>query len=1005
MGHLGLNWDEDVDPSSLSEHERFIRSVDWASSSIGPPSTWPAQLHQSIDFMLADPTPAALMWGEDLTMIYNKGFEIFAGTKHPKLMGTSPAISYEEVWDPLFIDIIERGRTTGKATRHEDQQLFLHRHGYLEECYVTYTFVPLLDESKHVVGFYHTALETTNHVLAARRTQTLLAIGDAITASRSLSEYWISLLGALEVNNQDLPWVLAYSLSDPDGHGSMSDSESGTSPSNIRASSSCTLAGVAGKASGQIPLKFDRKDDQDPFVQLIKRSIRSGETSVLRDTDVNLPAWVFDVGFEFVLDRSHTALLIPIRLTSRNDAEGQNVIGFLVAGISPRCDYNIEYERFAQLLGRQLATSAASILLLEQEVRRQEQLAEQLAVNARHTSILEQKLNKFSEISNIGMWVSSAKGELLYANKAWFDQADLESNTPNLSVTKWMPLITESSLDTFQRHWAQLMNGKQPVTFEIQFKSRWKHRDADTGEVLEGHRWFLISAFPEFGEDGNLTKAWGCNVDVSYQKWAENLKAERLVETIESKRQSENFIDMTSHEMRNPLSAILQCSDNIATIVEEAKSNTQGSTLELDLASVDAIADSAATVLICANHQKRILDDILTMSKLDASLLVVAPCEVDPIATVQHALALHQQEFKGAGVEGFVQIHSSYYDLNVARVFLDPSRLLQILINLLTNAIKFTQYQEQRRVTLHLAASTNSPGESDECGEYFAPRANPQKPPTHDADWGSEQVLYLQFAVEDSGCGLSELELQRLFRRFAQANIKTHVKVSSGSGLGLFICKELTELQGGRIGVSSKPGVGSTFRFYLKARRAVPLSQNGGSQAMLAVQTLKDPTYTNSLNRTHSARSNPIIGSPTDANALHILIVEDNLINQKVMATQLKKAGCIVHVANHGADALVFLMKTTFAKDSGPSATPLSIVLMDLEMPVMDGLTCVTKIREMQESGELTRPVPVIAVTANARIDQVKQAKDQGMDDVVTKPFRIKDLMPQMWNLLEKVSV
>jgi len=80
------------------------------------------------------------------------------------------------------------------------------------------------------------------------------------------------------------------------------------------------------------------------------------------------------------------------------------------------------------------------------------------------------------------------------------------------------------------------------------------------------------------------------------------------------------------------------------------------------------------------------------------------------------------------------------------------------------------------------------------------------------------------------------------------------------------------------------------------------------------------------------------------------------------MAQQLKKAKCVVHVANHGADALLFLEKTTFARDCGPSATPLSVVLMDLEMPVMDGLTCVRKIRDWQVSGKLTKPVPVIAV-------------------------------------------
>jgi signal transduction histidine kinase len=146
---------------------------------------------------------------------------------------------------------------------------------------------------------------------------------------------------------------------------------------------------------------------------------------------------------------------------------------------------------------------------------------------------------------------------------------------------------------------------------------------------------------------------------------------------------------MTSHEMRNPLSAILQSADAITSVVEEAnEKQPNGSVIELDRASADSITDSASTIMTCAQHQKRIVDDILTLSKLDASLLVVSPDEVDPIATVKHALQLHQQEFKTAGVEGFVNIDSSYRDLHVEKVFMDPSRLLQVLINLLTNAIK-----------------------------------------------------------------------------------------------------------------------------------------------------------------------------------------------------------------------------------------------------------------------------------------------------------------------------
>lgn len=154
---------------------------------------------------------------------------------------------------------------------------------------------------------------------------------------------------------------------------------------------------------------------------------------------------------------------------------------------------------------------------------------------------------------------------------------------------------------------------------------------------------------------------------------------------------------------------------------------------------------------------------------------------------------------------------------------------------------------------------------------------------------------------------------------------------------------------------------------------------------------------------------------------LNILIVEDNIINQKVIATQLRRLGNIVHVADNGLEALHFLQRTTFTdgrpRDPSlpPSPTsqdavaitpgaealiPLDLVLLDQEMPIMDGLTAIRRIRDMERQGYLAGHVPVIAVTANARDQQVKEAMDSGMDGVVTKPFRIPDLLAQMDELL-----
>ena len=129
--------------------------------------------------------------------------------------------------------------------------------------------------------------------------------------------------------------------------------------------------------------------------------------------------------------------------------------------------------------------------------------------------------------------------------------------------------------------------------------------------------------------------------------------------------------------------------------------------------------------------------------------------------------------------------------------------------------------------------------------------------------------------------------------------------------------------------------------------------------------------------------------------------MEDNLINQKVLVNQLRKVGCTVSATNDGVEALEFLKKTHFCKHDG---SELSVILMDLEMPNMDGLTCVSEIRRMQKEGGILEHVPVIAVTANVRDEQIRTALQSGMDDLVSKPFRIPEVMSKIDRLLRKYN-
>jgi hypothetical protein len=141
-----------------------------------------------------------------------------------------------------------------------------------------------------------------------------------------------------------------------------------------------------------------------------------------------------------------------------------------------------------------------------------------------------------------------------------------------------------------------------------------------------------------------------------------------------------------------------------------------------------------------------------------------------------------------------------------------------VLINLTTNAIKFTTTETSRTIKVILSASTDRPSVSKTSRVNFFPSRSKRTDQTLGPDWGDGQEIYLEFAVQDTGRGLNAEEMKLLFQRFSQASPRTHVQYG-GSGLGLFISRELTELQGGEIGVSSEAGRGSTFAFYVKCRK------------------------------------------------------------------------------------------------------------------------------------------------------------------------------------------
>lgn len=257
---------------------------------------------------------------------------------------------------------------------------------------------------------------------------------------------------------------------------------------------------------------------------------------------------------------------------------------------------------------------------------------------------------------------------------------------------------------------------------------------------------------------------------------------------LKSKQHLEHFIDMTSHEMRNPLSAIMQCADSILS----SYSLSDGKLPSLTTHSIlfEQPLESAQAIVQCAQHMRHIVDDILTVSKLDSGLLVITPVDTQPEIVVRHAVKMFDSESKAASVNLSCTVDKSYRNLGVNWVSLDPTRVLQILINLLTNAIKFTHLEKKtRHITVILAASATEPV-STSGGVQFIKSKLVSEDSLLEQDWKQGQNLFVKFSVSDTGHGLTEEQTKSLFTRFTQVSPRTQVHYG-GSGLGLFISRQL----------------------------------------------------------------------------------------------------------------------------------------------------------------------------------------------------------------------
>jgi PAS domain S-box-containing protein len=521
---------------------------------------------------------------------------------------------------------------------------------------------------------------------------------------------------------------------------------------------------------------------------------------------------------------------------------------------------------------------------------------EHLENRSRH--VIEQHHRLLAEYANDVIWTMSLEGAITYISPAIFQ---LRGLTPEEAVAQPLDqILTPSSQPVVGQYFANVSTAIQKGEDAPSFKGHLEYYRKD-GSTF----WTEVLAFPVADADGTLIEILGVTRDISARKlYEDELKAARDAAEKANQAKSE-FVAHISHEVRTPMTALLTYMEQA---IETHDAKAQRELLEKARTSGDLLL--------------HLINDILDFSKIESGKLDIKanPFVLNDVTKQINDLVAASAKAKGLDF-------SIACDVDAQTPLLgDAPRLTQALLNLASNAVKFTDQGFVRIHVTHIESHAND--------------------------------VTLKFAVQDSGPGLSAHMCDRVFERFVQGEHRQTTN-TSGTGLGLPICKQLAQLMNGDAGVTSELGAGSTFWF-----TAVVMRHIG--------------TVTQ-----HTPDRSTVQASRAKLKGLRVLIVDDDDAVRDAMCRLLKSNGMQVDFAVSGHMALEKL-----------SAQSYDMLLADVCMPVMSGLELTQTLRQSTKSS-----IKIMGVSAGAFDNDRQACLDAGMNDHLSKPFKANDLLNKIQRL------